>query len=280
MSQLEPVRDEVLSPELRAKYDALCERLRELAPCVVALSGGVDSSFLLAAAQAAVGDRAVGAIGVSPSVDPEEIEEARAFARTLGVALREVPTYELDDPRYVVNAGDRCFFCKTELYSRILEATQDIAGRKVVDGNHAGDVGDDRPGMRANADLGIESPLMDAGLGKADIRALSRALGLPTWDKPEAACLASRIPVGKAVTAGTLGQIAAAERVLKDLGLRHVRVRHEGNIARVETDPAEMGRLLEHREAVVAGIRAVGYAYVTLDLSGYKKGGRATQDDG
>lgn len=269
---------DALDADLAAKYAALRARLEALSPVVVALSGGVDSSLLLAVAADVLGPRAYAAIGVSPSVDAAEIEEARALSGTLGVTLREVATSELDDPRYVVNAGDRCFFCKTELYTKLLVATADIPERKVVDGNHAGDVGDDRPGMRANGTLGIVSPLMDVGLVKADIRRLSRALGLPTWDKPEAACLASRLPVGTAVTAGTLGRVAAAERVLKSLGLRHVRVRHERHIARIEVALEDMPRVLEVRAAIVAGIRGVGYDYVTLDLGGYTKGGRGTHD--
>jgi uncharacterized protein len=269
---------DTLDDALRAKYAALRARLEALSPVVVALSGGVDSSLLLAVAADALGARAHAAIGVSPSVDASEIDEARALAASLGVTLREVETAELDDPRYVVNAGDRCFFCKTELYSKLLAATEDIPLRTVVDGNHAGDVGADRPGMRANATLGIASPLQDVGLGKAEIRALSRALGLAQWDKPEAACLASRVPVGTAVTAGTLGRIGAAERVLKSLGFRHVRVRHEGHIARVEVSPSDMPRVVDERTAIVAGIRSVGYDYVTLDLGGYTKGGRGTHD--
>jgi uncharacterized protein len=257
------------------KYAALQDRLRELAPVVVALSGGVDSSFLLAAAVEVVGDRAVAAVGVSPSLAGDDLREARTFAVSLGVELREVVTHELDDPNYVLNAGDRCFFCKMELYQRILDSTGDVAGRTVVDGTNASDEVDDRPGMVAGRDLGVVSPLRDVGLEKPEIRWLSRERELPTWDKPEAACLASRLPVGVPVTAGALGRIERAERALKRLGLIQVRVRHQDGTARIETALDEMAIVLANRDAIVAELRGLGYDYITLDLAGYTRGGRA-----
>ncbi len=270
-----------------AKYTALKARLAELAPVVVALSGGVDSSFLLAAAAEAVGPDAVtrepppvvGAIGVSASLAAAELAEATAFAERLGVPARRVATHELDVDGYVRNAGDRCFFCKTELYERIREATRDVPGATVVDGTNASDVGDDRPGMTAASNLDVRSPLREVGLTKREIRHLSREMTLSTWDKPEAACLASRIATGIPVTAERLGRVEAAEAVLKRIGVRHVRVRHHDRTARIEADPAEMSRILAAREEVVAELTRLGYDWVTLDLGGYRKGGRALSHD-
>jgi uncharacterized protein len=275
MTTLVPTLDPEAAQVAEAKHLRLLTLLGELRPVVVALSGGVDSTFLFAAAVEARSD-AVAAIGVSPSLATHELVDARAIAAQLGADLREVPTHELDDPRYAVNDGRRCFFCKTELYRRLLDATEDLPGRTVVDGTNASDLGDDRPGMRAAAEQGVRSPLLEVGLEKAEIRHLARVRGLPTWDKPEAACLASRLPVGTAVTRGRLGQVESGERLLRELGFRHVRVRHGDNEARIEVDPTDMARVLARRPEIIAGLRDVGYDRVTLDLAGYRRGGGTT----
>ncbi len=264
--------------EVRAaerKLESLKSLLADLAPVVVAFSGGVDSGFLLAAAAASAGVRTTAVIGVSPSLARVDLEAARLMAHRLGVPLREAVTRELDDPRYVRNAPDRCYFCKRELFSRIKEATDDIGDRVIIEGTNATDETDDRPGMKACDEMGIRSPLRELRFEKREIRWLSQKLGLPSWDKPEAACLASRIAPGREVSQRALGQVEAAESVLRGIGIRECRVRHLGALARIETAPEEMRQIILHRDQVVARLGGLGYDYVTLDLAGYRKGGRA-----
>ncbi len=267
-----------LSPTLAGRYDALRSILRDMGRVVVAFSGGVDSSFLLAVAVECLGDRALAVTGVSPSLAASERAEAEALARRLGARHRWIETGEMEQPAYVANGLDRCYYCKTDLFERLRVLARSEGFPWVVEGANLDDLGDVRPGRQAAREQGIRSPLVEAGLDKAAIRELSKALGLPTWEKPAMACLASRIPHGTPVTIERLTQVERAEAALKALGFRSVRVRHHEKIARIELPTDERARLLDPAAGfeAVRAIKAAGYQYVVLDLEGYRPGGRPT----
>jgi uncharacterized protein len=239
---------------------------------VVAFSGGVDSALLLKAAHDILADRAVAATGLSETYAPEEMAEAAAVARQIGARHEVVRTMELTDPRYANNSHQRCFFCKTELYTQLNAWAAQHGFRTVVDGTNADDAGDFRPGIRAARQLGVRSPLQEVDLGKDEIRALSNWLGLPTWDKPAAACLSSRFAYGDPITVEKLKRVSAAESAIRALGFRGFRVRHHGDIARIEFPPEDLADAIAHREAIADGVRAAGYQFATIDLDGYRMG--------
>jgi uncharacterized protein len=252
--------------------DELRAVLRSLDRVVVAFSGGADSAFLAWVAHDTLGvDACVALTAVSPSLAPEEHDDCASLAREWGLRWEPVVTNELESAMYVANGSDRCFHCKTAL----MDVAAPVAAREratVVLGVNLDDLGDHRPGQTAAAERGARFPLVDAGLTKADVRALSRELGLRTWDKPAAACLASRLPYGTPVTIERLTGVARAESALRRLGFRELRVRHYDDTARVEVAVDELPLAIERREAVVSAVKGAGYRYVTLDLEGFRSG--------
>jgi uncharacterized protein len=242
---------------------------------MVAFSGGVDSTLLLRVAVGTLGgERVLAVLGDSPSLARSEYDEAVVLARRIGAPLRILETQELDDPRYAANPKNRCYFCKSELYTHLCKLARAEGFDAIADGTNRDDVDDFRPGRQAAAENGVVSPLLEAGLGKEDVRALSRAFGLPTWDKPATPCLASRIPYGASVDAHKLSQIERAEAVLQSHGIRGARVRHHGAVARIELASADLARLADPglRAALTDGVRRAGFEFVTVDLDGYRRG--------
>jgi pyridinium-3,5-biscarboxylic acid mononucleotide sulfurtransferase len=240
---------------------------------LVAFSGGVDSSLALAVAGRALRkDRVLAVTSNNETYLPSELGQAEAFARSLGVEHLVVNTRELDDPNYAKNPTNRCYFCKSTLYSDLAKIAEEKDYACVVDGANKDDEGDYRPGRKAAKELGVVSPLAMVGLGKAEVRELAKFLDLPTWDKPALACLSSRFPYGQEITPEKLAQVARAEEFMRSRGYRQVRVRHHGEIARLEVGPNELERAFEEREEISTELKAAGFLYVTLDLGGYKSG--------
>lgn len=240
----------------------------------VAYSGGVDSSFLLRAAHDELGDKAQAVIADSPSLPRREFDKAKRLAKKIGARLTIIQTGEFDNPDYLDNPVNRCFFCKSELYSRIDEIAADNRFRNVIDGSNLDDEGDFRPGTKAKENHRVRSPLKEAELTKAEIRELSRELGLPTWDKDEMACLSSRFPYGEKITVKKVRMVEEAENYLSDLGFRNIRARHNGTSVRIEVDAEQVSRLVDPvvRGTIVSKFREIGYKHVSVDLEGYRRG--------
>ncbi|MHC4294908.1 MAG: ATP-dependent sacrificial sulfur transferase LarE [Planctomycetota bacterium] len=267
------VATQSLDDELDRKLHACKAILEGLGSVVVAFSGGADSALLLALSIGVLGeDNVLAVIGTSPSLPRRELEAGRRIARHLGARVCEIATDELSDPHYAANPPERCYYCKNDLFTRLQGLAAEQGYRAVVSGANADDCGDFRPGLQAGEQLGIRNPLMEAGLTKCDVRTVSSAMKLETWDKPASACLASRVPYGDAITPEKLSRIERAEYILKDLGFAESRIRHHNSLARIEVPASELSRIIELREQIVTQLVALGYTYVSLDLQGFRSG--------
>ncbi len=272
LNNIESASADQLTPELEAKYARLRDLIGGLGRVIVAYSGGVDSTLVAKVASDVLGERMLAVMALSESYSAAEIPQALALLEQHRIPHRTVHTREVQDERYAANPANRCYFCKVHLYDELFEIAEEGDYAAILDGSNADDVGDHRPGRQAGRERGVRSPLQEAGLNKADIRALARYLGLSNWNKPAMACLSSRVAYGHAITPEILGQIDRAEAALRALGLGQLRVRHHDRLARIEVPAEDIPAVVAQREQIVADLRAVGYVYVTLDLQGFRSG--------
>jgi uncharacterized protein len=262
-----------LSEPTRARLAGLQAVLREMGDVIIGMSGGVDSVLLSKVAQDVLGEKALAVTADSPSLPRRELREAEEMARMAGIRHRVIKTNEVFDPRYAANPNNRCYFCKSELFTQLDTLAEQMGFQWIAYGENQDDTGDHRPGAKAAGEHRVRAPLKEAGLTKNDIRALAKHFGLPVWDKPAFACLGSRFPYGTQITPEKLSQVEAAEDVLWELGFRQYRVRHHGEVARIEVDKADMPRLIEHGDAISERFkREAGFTYVAMDLAGYRRG--------
>jgi uncharacterized protein len=257
---------------LDSKLVQLRQTIERLRSCVVAFSGGVDSTLVLKVAHEILGDNVIAVTALSESLPTGELEEAQALAQSLGARHCVIRTFETADQNYLANAANRCYFCKTEMYTRLGAFAREQGIDVLLDGLNVDDLTDRRPGRAAAIELGVISPLVEANLTKAEVRELSRSFSLPTWDKPALACLSSRIPHGTPITMQSLVEVDRAETFLKSLGLSQVRVRHHGEVARIEVEPGDFSLLHEHHTEIAARLATLGFAHVEIDPAGYRTG--------
>lgn len=261
-----------MQPAAHRKIEKLKKRIEKMGSAVIAFSGGVDSTFLVRLAHDVLEDKAIAVTATSSTYPKTDFEEAKRLSKIIGIRHIIIESEETEIGGFKENPADRCYYCKKELFSKLKE----IAGKEnihyVLDGTNYDDLSDYRPGMQAAKELNVVSPIKDAKLTKDEIRALSKELGLDTWDKPASPCLASRFPYGTRITRRRLGMVGSAESAIRDIGIKQVRVRYHGKIARIEVDKKNMGLLLKHSEDITKKLKGLGFTYITLDLEGYRAG--------